>query len=102
MSFLLLLVILALLLALGVPIAFGIGLATLATMLLSIDALPAVTTMAQRMASGLDSFALLAIPLFIISARCRVGLHSSTSSPAPCSARFPVPPSQPHRPWAVS
>ena len=67
MSFLLLLVILALLLALGVPIAFGIGLATLATMLLSIDALPAVTTMAQRMASGLDSFALLAIPLFIIS-----------------------------------
>ncbi|HNP65402.1 MAG TPA: TRAP transporter large permease [Woeseiaceae bacterium] len=67
MSFLLLLVILAVLLALGVPIAFGIGLATLATMLLSIDALPAVTTMAQRMASGLDSFALLAIPLFIIS-----------------------------------
>lgn len=67
MSFLLLLVILAALLALGVPIAFGIGLATLAAMLLSIDALPAATTMAQRMASGLDSFALLAIPLFIVS-----------------------------------
>ena len=67
MSFPLLIIVLAALLALGVPIAFGIGLATLATMLLSIDALPAATTMAQRMASGLDSFALLAIPLFIIS-----------------------------------
>ena len=67
MSFLLLLGILAVLLTLGIPIAFAIGISTLATMLLSIDALPAVTTMAQRMASGLDSFALLAIPLFIIS-----------------------------------
>lgn len=67
MSFLLLLVILAALLALGVPIAFAIGLSTMATMLLSIDTLPALTTMAQRMAGGLDSFALLAIPLFIIS-----------------------------------
>ena len=67
MSFLLLIVMLAALLALGVPIAFSIGLATLAAMVLSIDALPAATTLAQRMASGLDSFALLAIPLFIIS-----------------------------------
>lgn len=67
MTFLLLLGVLTVLLALGVPIAFAIGLATLAAMLLSIDVLPALTTVAQRMVGGLDSFALLAIPLFIIS-----------------------------------
>jgi tripartite ATP-independent transporter DctM subunit len=57
----------ALLLALGVPVAFGIGLATLAALLVSVDTLPAVTTLAQRMAGGLNSFALLAIPLYIVS-----------------------------------
>jgi tripartite ATP-independent transporter DctM subunit len=53
--------------ALGVPIAFCLGLSTLATMLFTMDFLPAVTTIAQRMAGGIDSFALLAIPLFILS-----------------------------------
>ena len=67
MAFLLLLGVLFVLLALGIPIAFAIGIATLVTMLLSIEPLTAFATMAQRMASGLDSFALLAIPLFIIS-----------------------------------
>lgn len=62
-----LLVLFAGLLALGVPIAFSIGIATVVTMLLSVDMLPALTTVAQRMAGGLDSFALLAIPLFILS-----------------------------------
>ncbi len=52
------------LLLLNVPISFCIGLATLCTMLLSMDLLPAVTTLAQRMAGGLNSFALLAIPFF--------------------------------------
>ncbi|MDF9799493.1 tripartite ATP-independent transporter DctM subunit [Catalinimonas alkaloidigena] len=51
----------------GVPIAYCIGLAGIITMLLSIDYLPAVTTFAQRMATGLDSFTLLAIPLFILA-----------------------------------
>jgi tripartite ATP-independent transporter DctM subunit len=55
------------LLFLGVPIAFSIGLATVSTMLLSMHAGPALTTVAQRMATGLDSFALLAIPFFILS-----------------------------------
>lgn len=55
------------LLLLGVPIAFAIGLATVSTMLFTIQAGPALTTAAQRMATGLDSFALLAIPLFILS-----------------------------------
>ncbi len=57
----------ALLLARAIPISFCIGIATLVTMLLSIKPLPAVTTIAQRMATGLDSFALLAIPFFILS-----------------------------------
>lgn len=56
-----------LLLALHVPISFSIGLATLLTMLLSIDVMPALTTLAQRMVDGLNSFALLAIPFFVLS-----------------------------------
>ncbi|MBN2245448.1 MAG: TRAP transporter large permease, partial [Candidatus Aminicenantes bacterium] len=55
------------LLLLGVPISFGIGIATVSTMLMTIKAGPALTTVAQRMATGLDSFALLAIPFFILS-----------------------------------
>ena len=57
----------ALLLFIGVPIAFCIGIATLLTMLVSIPFDPAVTTVAQRMATGLDSFTLLAIPFFILA-----------------------------------
>jgi len=52
---------------LGVPIAFSLGLSTLATMLVTMDFSPAVTTIAQRMAGGINSFALLAIPLFVLS-----------------------------------
>lgn len=55
------------LLAMGVPISFCIGAAATAAMLFGIKALPALTTIAQRMAAGLDSFALLAIPFFILS-----------------------------------
>lgn len=55
------------LLLLGVPIAFCIGISTTLTMLLSIQTMPALTTVAQRMATGLDSFALLAIPFFILA-----------------------------------
>lgn len=55
------------LLILGLPVAFCIGLATLLSLLFSIQADPAILTMAQRMASGLNSFALLAIPLFVLS-----------------------------------
>ena len=55
------------LLGLGVPISYGIGLATVATMLLSIQPMPALTTDAQRIATGLNSFALLAIPFFILA-----------------------------------
>jgi tripartite ATP-independent transporter DctM subunit len=58
---------LAVLLALGVPVAFGIGLSTALVMLLNMPAEPAVTTAAQRIATGLDSFALQAIPFFLLA-----------------------------------
>lgn len=56
-----------LLLAVGVPIAFCLGISTAVTMLLSIAVAPSMTTVAQQMATGLDSFALLAIPFFILA-----------------------------------
>ncbi|MEZ4700910.1 MAG: TRAP transporter large permease [Rhodothermales bacterium] len=55
------------LLGLGVPIAYSIGLSTVATMLMAIQTDPSLTTMAQRMATGLNSFALLAIPFFVLA-----------------------------------
>ncbi len=55
------------LLTIGVPIAFSIGISGILTMLVSIDTLPALTTLAQRIATGLDSFTLLAIPFFILA-----------------------------------
>ena len=62
-----LVVVFAVLLLMGVPVAFSIGISAICTMLVSIHPLPAVTTVAQRMATGLDSFALLAIPFFILA-----------------------------------
>ncbi|MGB5255676.1 MAG: TRAP transporter large permease [Woeseiaceae bacterium] len=67
MEVLVLVAVFVVLFALGVPIAFCIGTATAVSFLLAVDFLPAVTTVAQRMAGGLNSFALLAIPLFILS-----------------------------------
>lgn len=55
------------LLFLGVPVGFCIGLSTTATILLSVPTMPSLTTVAQRMATSLDSFALLAIPFFILA-----------------------------------
>ncbi|UJH92982.1 TRAP transporter large permease [Antarcticibacterium sp. 1MA-6-2] len=55
------------LLGVGVPVAWSIGISCTVTILASIDSLAAFTTVAQRMATGLDSFSLLAIPLFILA-----------------------------------
>ena len=55
------------LLSLGVPVAWSIGISCLLTLAVSIDSIAAFTTMAQRMATGLDSFSLLAIPFFILA-----------------------------------
>lgn len=60
-------VLFVLLLASNVPISISIGIATLFTMLFSMPAGPAVTQVAQKVATGLDRFALLAIPFFILS-----------------------------------
>ena len=51
----------------GTPIAWSIAISSLLTIIVSIPLVPAVTTIAQRMATALDSFALLAIPFFILS-----------------------------------
>ena len=55
------------LLAIGTPVAWSIAISSVLTMLVSIPVMPAFTTVAQRIGTGLDSFALLAIPLFILS-----------------------------------
>ena len=55
------------LLSIGVPVAWSIGISSLLTMLVGIPVMPAFTTVTQRMATGLDSFALLAIPFFILA-----------------------------------
>ncbi len=55
------------LIGIGTPVAWSIAISSLLTILVSIPLLPASTTIAQRMATGLDSFALLAIPFFILS-----------------------------------
>ena len=55
------------LIAIGVPIAWSIGISSICTMLVSVPFIPSVTTVAQRMATGLDSFSLLAIPFFVLA-----------------------------------
>ena len=55
------------LLAIGTPVAWSIAISSMLTLLVSMPMLPAFTTISQRMATGLDSFALLAIPFFILS-----------------------------------
>lgn len=55
------------LLTIGVPVAYSLGISGILTMVSGILPLPAATTFAQRMATGLDSFALLAIPFFVLA-----------------------------------
>ena len=56
-----------LLLSIGTPVAWSIIISSLFTLFVSVPFLPALTTISQRMATGIDSFALLAIPFFIFS-----------------------------------
>ena len=56
-----------LLMVLGVPIAFSIGSAAAITFLLFMSSDQSMFIVAQQMASGLDSFTLLAIPFFILA-----------------------------------
>jgi tripartite ATP-independent transporter DctM subunit len=66
-SVLILVVSFVVLLLLNVTIAVSIGVATILTMVFTIAPAPAITTVAQQMATGINSFALLAIPFFILS-----------------------------------
>ncbi len=54
------------LLLLNVPIAFAIGISSLLT-IFTIGGLPEFLTVAYKIATGIDSFALLAIPFFILA-----------------------------------
>ncbi len=53
-------------LVLNVPIAVSIGLSSLLT-IFTIGGIPAFLTIAHKIATGIDSFALLAIPFFILA-----------------------------------
>lgn len=55
------------LLTIGTPVAWSIAISSVLTMLVSIPTIPALTTVSQRMGTGLDSFSLLAIPFFVLS-----------------------------------
>ena len=55
------------LLAYGVPVAYSIGISTMLVLIINIAFLPSVTTASQRMTTGIDNFALLAIPFFILA-----------------------------------
>ncbi|PIB27139.1 hypothetical protein BFP77_14000 [Maribacter sp. 4U21] len=60
-------VVLFILLLLKVPVAYSVGIATTLTLLFYLPLLPSVTTIMQQMTTGIDSFALLAIPFFILA-----------------------------------
>jgi tripartite ATP-independent transporter DctM subunit len=55
------------LLSIGVPISFSLGISATLTIMVSLSPLAAFTTVAQLMASSLDSFTLLAIPFFVLA-----------------------------------
>jgi tripartite ATP-independent transporter DctM subunit len=61
----------AALLLLNVPVAFAVGVAALVA-LLAVSDINVLTTLAQRMTAGVDSFALLAIPFFILAGNIMV------------------------------
>lgn len=55
------------LISIRVPVAWSLGISALLTLLVSVDTYPALTTIAQRIVTGLDSFSILAIPFFILA-----------------------------------
>ena len=58
-------VVLGLGLVAGAPVAFAIAISAMA--FVSLQGFPSLSIMAQRMVEGVDSFALMALPLFILS-----------------------------------
>lgn len=66
MNFILIIVLFVVLLLIGMPIAYDLGIVTLAGISL-LGSIP-IITVAQKMFSSLNSFILLAVPLFILAA----------------------------------
>ena len=66
-SLIIILVVLLVLLALGVPIAYSIGISSLAVILQTVDLDVSVVTAAQRTFVGMSKFSLTAIPFFILA-----------------------------------
>ncbi|MEL7146220.1 MAG: TRAP transporter large permease [Bacteroidota bacterium] len=56
-----------LLISIRVPVTVSLALASFFTLITNVLFVPSVTTVAQRMINGLDSFTLLAIPFFILA-----------------------------------
>lgn len=52
---------------LKIPVAYSVGIATTLTLMFYLPLIPSVTTIMQQMTTGIDSFALLAIPFFILA-----------------------------------
>src|SRR5699024_3903809 len=57
------------LLAIGVPVAWSLGISSTLTILISLNSLTGLITIAQRMATGVNSFTLLSIPFFILAGK---------------------------------
>ena len=55
------------LLAIGVPIGWALGISGILTLFVGIDSMTALTTYGQQFMTSLDSFTLLAIPFFILA-----------------------------------
>ena len=55
------------LIALGVPIAISIGVSSIAVLTMSMPFEVSVSTAGQKMVNGIDSFSLLAVPLFVLA-----------------------------------
>lgn len=57
----------AVMLAIGVPITFAIGLSSLLSIITALPPDAAISVISQKMTVGLDGFTLLAIPLLRVS-----------------------------------
>lgn len=66
-AILILLISFAILLSIGVPVSWSLGISCVLTLLVTLDSVSALITIAERMATGLDSFTLLAIPFFLLA-----------------------------------
>ena len=66
-SLLIIIVVLALLLVIGVPISYAIGISSLVAILQSVPLDVSVLTAAQRTFVGMSKFSLTAIPFFILA-----------------------------------